>query len=274
MIWLGALFLGYALASLAWAPEINALAIANLVGLAGAFWLGLQGIRLWREVMWAAIAIGIVYLIWPIVNPNYMGCFLALGIAVGLYIRNPMVVLIVPPLVATQSRGAIIASTATIAITFARRFPVAVLCTCVAALILVVDQKAIGGSLTQRLGIWEVTLADLVPWGHGWGTFQHTFIMIPIKINMTGLIAPHAYNDYIELLSDLGLGVIPLTILVAFALLEGSGPRTIAICFLILGLTYFPLQIPIVAQVFALALGELIRSTRTQSLPAYSMSMR
>lgn len=258
----GLSFVLYALTSLAWAPATNWTAVANLLGMAGAYLAGLwitDHSRVWTGFILLSAAFGGAYLIAPVINPNYAGCLFALALAVSL-VEAPLWALAFGPLLAyTQSRGAILAGAAAIAIQYGRRFPTFAVTIIAFGVILVVSQKSLGGSLIQRLGIWQDTLSDLTLFGHGWGSFEAWYTSLPVKTNMTLLIAPHAYNDYLELLAQLGIGAGFAIALIIFCLFA-EGSKLVPITFLLCGLTYFPLSIPILAQAFAFSLGQLART--------------
>ena len=110
--------------------------------------------------------------------------------------------------------------------------------------------------MAQRLGIWQDTINHLTFFGSGWGSFQSAYEGFAVKTNMTLLIAPHAYNDALELMFDLGIGSILAWWLVALSWEGRNWPdRLVCLTFFVCGLTYFPLWI--VGPFFTLTLGHL-----------------
>lgn len=136
----------------------------------------------------------------------------------------------------------------------------------IAFLLVIVAVLAMPGhsidSLTQRMGIWQDTLNHLTPLGRGWGSFFDAYWAFPIHTNLTLIRANHAYNDVLELIFELGIGAIPLWFVILISL-EGAGHREwlIVAAFAALSLTYFPLYIPLVGQLFALTLGHALKGT-------------
>jgi len=259
----GISFVVYALTSLAWAPAINWLAVVNLFGMIVAYLAGVwlsNPRQVWTFFLWIGLAFAIDYILSPDVNPNYAGAFFALALAVALIELPLMAIPYAAALLYTQSRGAIIAGASAIIIRYAFCYPLACLFIAVGALIAVMEQKVLGGSMYQRIGVWQDTLSHLTLFGHGLGSFQAVYETFPVKTNMAMALAPHAYNDYLEVLFQFGIGGIFGLIFVMLIMVEGTGPRVVPVTFLILGLTYFPLSIPVVAQVFTFALGTLSQS--------------
>lgn len=287
---LGMLFLVYASLSLAWSPGDRLWAAGVLATLAASFWLG----SYLRDLRW----IGIGFVAWtclnivtPIFFPdipfgiygnrNFLGCVVALAIAVALAQRLYWFL----PLglvghAITQSRGAMIATGVTLLIVlwaYNRLAAITTIGFAIAATLYASPE--LGISFLARLGVWQSTLNHLTPFGHGFGSFYEAYNTFPVHINMTLIRPAHAYNDALELLFDLGIGTIPLWILLILCLESGpAGLRLICFTFLALGLSFFPLYIIPCGQIFALALGQLYRertsygSLETNRRPLYQHS--
>lgn len=129
-----------------------------------------------------------------------------------------------------------------------------------------------GGSLTSygfRLNIWTDTIANLVPLGHGVGSFLAAFPAwadAAIGAPMTATEAVRvAYNDPLHLIAEGGLaGLLPLA-LIAIALHRGlrdHDPTPLAILGALVGLACvnYPLHAPITGFVLAIAAGYLCRA--------------
>lgn len=277
----GVVFLTYSMTSLLWSGTTSQFSPVWLATLALSFLGGMfvKDLR-WVWVVFYIfcfanlLAIGVTYAsrgdIWLpyglVGNPNYLGCMFALGFAGSLCYRAfwfaPFTLL---GIYLTGSRGAMFAAGACCFIYFWKRFPVASLAMFVFGLIAIREASLASEfdrsiSIMARLGIWQDTLNHMTLWGHGWDSYAVEYAKFPYWTNMTMVKAPHAYNDLLEVIFDLGVGAIPLYLLVILCL-GHTGPRLIAYTFLLLGLTYFPFYIPIVAQLFALTLGSLARNT-------------
>lgn len=266
---LGAAWLCYAALSLLWAKGDPVTASLQLAGLALGFSLGvwLKSIRL----LWIGfyMVVGIALLLsglnWlqtgsnELVNPNMLGCVLAVALAAAIGYRHwAFIPVALGGLWFCESRTALIGACAAVLVGFWQRFRatgillalLAVLC------ILTATKVSAGDSLWHRLGVWQDTLNHLTFWGSGWGSFSAEYAGFAVKRNMTMLLAPHAYNDILEMLFELGIGSTFLWAAIAFSL-EGQNPtdRLVCLTFLTLSLTYFPLVVA--GPMVALSLGHL-----------------
>lgn len=276
-LWLAA-WLVYAAASLQWTTGSPALLSLWLVSLPVAYCIGavVDVRRVWLAFFvlivlstcfalyqwyaWDFYAYGLAG------NQNYMGCAIAIAIAAAISFD----MLWFLPIGAfglwwCLSRGAIVASAVAIIVGLWRRFPVASVALVFLCALVFLEAPPRDGSMFQRLGVWYDTLLHVKPWGWGYGSFQTAYASWPIHTNMVLSIAPHAYNDYLEMLLELGLGTVPFVIGVILCA-EGRGPsRLVLLTFVLLSLTYFPLSVPILGQLFAFTLGHLAAS-RERSL--------
>lgn len=266
MIWIAAsAFFLWALstASSLWAA-------IHLLSLGLAFGLGYwrQNTWLWQGlavVMSANLAIAFLVpgIPWGLMgNPNYFGIAIALCLAGALAYRIwwfiPISAL---SLWYCQSRTAFIGAAVAFFLFGIRRFPATAICTALLCVLMILLVDKGEGSVVQRLGIWQMALNNMTLLGHGWGSFMAAIDALPIKINLTATLAPGAYNDFIQLCFELGLGVIPLLILVAYCF-EGADneARSIFWVYLFMSLTYFPLWVPVVGQFVAMTLGRMAAS--------------
>lgn len=281
--WWGLAFIGYALASLAWAASINQGALANLGLWVVAFLVGLYA----RSLYWVYVAltvilavnVGVASMQWldlgfqryMIQNPaglfgnsNYLACVLAVGLAAALAERLYWFLSIgALGLWLTSSRTAIAASGIALLTWLWPRSKYAVMTVApltIVAVIAVTGTRA--DSISPRLGVWQDALNHLTFFGSGFGTFQAAYDSFAFRTNMTEFRAAHAYNDYLELVFELGIGTILLWILLGFALERAiETERLVLIAFLVLALTYFPLQI--VGPLVAMALGHSLAERKS-----------
>lgn len=216
----------------------------------------------WTACAMAAVLAVVIYFAIPGFNRNTFGCVMALGIAIALaYGFWPLLAVFLPSLALSGSRGAIAATAVAFFVHFLKSYPaLAYFCATGAVAAIVVFQPSTD-SLYARFGVWQDTLNHLTLFGHGLGTYQDAYITWPIHRNMTGIIAPHAYNDLLEFLFELGIGALPLIFLFVIAFDKAEGPNIlILLTGLILSLTYFPLHLPVLSHALAFALGQLARS--------------
>lgn len=269
MLWIAAI------SSLAYAAftAVSALAAIHLLSLVVGFGVGYWRQTTWLWSVWAgfltlnvAIALFWADAPWGLMgNPNYLGIAIAIGLAGALaYGLWPFLPVAAVGLWYCQSRTAFIGAAVACFCTVRREYPATAWSAgllCILAAVLVSKGE---GSVWQRLGIWQMTINNLTVFGHGWGSFGDVFNAIPVKINLTGLIATGAYNDWLQLIFELGIGAIPLVVLIALCLESPNvEARTIWWTYVSMSFTYFPLWIPGVGFFVMLALGRMA-ATRSE----------
>lgn len=261
----GALASAWALASLFWTAGSSFLPALHLATLAAAYVLGLW---LRPRLFWLAYC-GVATLLmlftlrtpdWFYLNPNFLGAIFCLGlIGAAVYRLWLALPLLLVGLLGTQSRGALIATGVCGWVMLWREFRTWAYISILGAILFAATIKGSPvDSMLGRLGVWQDTLAHLTPLGAGWGSFADAYASWPRHTNrIDGIgIAPHAYNDVLQLTFELGLGSILVWVWVALSL-DRSAPheRMVPLAFALLGLTYFPLWLPGVAHAFVFALG-------------------
>jgi len=161
------------------------------------------------------------------------------------------------------SRGSMVAAGVACMVALWRDYRATAMClallSCLVALIVRDDA---GASFLSRLGVWQDTLNHLTPLGHGFGSFAAEYASWTKHTAPAGQLVPHAYNDFLELIFDLGIGAALLWICIAFAW-ERNEPadKLICITFFTLGLGFFALWT--VGPFFAMALGHLAKGTKS-----------
>ena len=105
-----------------------------------------------------------------------------------------------------------------------------------------------------RLEIWQAMATHLVPFGHGVGSSLSLYTVISNQL----FHIEHAHNDYLNLAYEFGLGAIPLTIL-AWLLVENREATSWPpfACGLILCLYYWTLESPVTGFVFCVVAGRV-----------------
>ena len=197
-------------------------------------------------------------------NPNALGIALALAIASGLAYCSTQAWILLPVYIAglayCQSRTALIGAAGALLIWLWSRSKALVLLTIIAAVGSFYLEWHGGSSMAQRVGIWQSTLMNLTWHGGGLGSFYHDFWLFPIHINATLVHANHAYNDFLELIFDLGLGTIPLWIFLAGVVSEADRHEAlILLTYAITALAFFPLFIFPIGTFVAGVLGTCLR---------------
>jgi len=192
-------------------------------------------------------------------NPNYLGCLLALCLATAIgYQRWLFAFAFAGATLWTQSRGAILAGGLACFIGLWHRYRATGFILALLAILASLRLKGgpIDGSLYTRLGIWQDTVNHLTVFGSGFGSFSASYATFAVKTNMFSFTTDHVYNDFLELIFDLGLGSIPLWVLIAISFEGRNWPdRLVCLTFGTLSLTYFPLWF--LGPLFTLSLGHL-----------------
>lgn len=280
----GSVFLIYTASSSGWSSADPWFPLAYILSLALAFALGfaLRSIDTpWLIYqIWLAVNVAIVGVSWIIPNhfwlphglmgnPNYLGCALALGVAGAFIFRDfwalPWLLL---GLVLAGSRGAILATGVCLFIVLWQTWRTTAFISFFGSIIVIslLTQSAEfdrSESIMNRVGVWQDTINHMTLFGSGFGSFLTEYQTWPKWTNWSGQMLPHAYNDALELIFELGIGVIPLWIMLVLCLGIRSRLRLVAWTFFALGLTYFPFYVPIVAHIFALTMGRLARTEET-----------
>jgi hypothetical protein len=264
----GVIFVTYAAASIIWTSGDKSLASLWLMTLVGAFIFGyrsrsIRGVWFGATILFLTITFAGQF-IGAEINPNYIGislaCALAAMIAYEYWLTLPILLF---EIWLTQSRTALLGAGVACLIGLWQRSRFWAMVLALLAILFILHQKSDGAlSLWSRLGIWQDTINNFTPFGHGFGSFFAEYSTWAVRRNMTLQLAPHAYNDIAELIFELGVGVVALWALI-FLAWENHNPQAKLICgvFFIMGLTHFPLFIPLIAHLFAMTLGHLSTST-------------
>lgn len=102
-----------------------------------------------------------------------------------------------------------------------------------------------------RLEIWEEILRTTTLWGHGLGSFAYD--------SSAGYVL-HAHNDFLELLSELGIDVGLLVAITLFCFESQDGvAKTTFFCYLLIALIAFPIFVPVLALYGGALAGYLCR---------------
>lgn len=125
-------------------------------------------------------------------------------------------------------------------------------------------------AVAQRVSIWVDTVRGSDFWGHGPGSF---YALFP-KVSTTGMALTqrpeHAHNDTMELVFETGAASL-LFFAMLFCLLHGAWrvEHYVLVAFLAMGVTSFPLQMPVTAALFGLVAGHLSRFGPALRAPQY-----
>lgn len=114
-------------------------------------------------------------------------------------------------------------------------------------------------SLNIRIGMWQDMLSGFSIFGNGIGSFVYLFPEYNKHLDVTVSIAEYAHNDLLQLIFELGIGAIPLVLIVAYLLKVNNEHRNALIFFLIIGFFGFPLHMPVTGFVVALVAAQLVK---------------
>lgn len=253
-------FVAYAGTSVLWTVGDKVLAILHLLSLV-AFWFFGKAVKdhefIWKLFCLIVVALIPVYLLDRTINPNVGGVILVLAFAGALAYQQWLLAPLFPfALFLYPSRNSIVAAAGVAVIAIGRRFPVTAFAVVALGAIAFLAKDNIGVSTLSRLGIWQDTINHMTFFGHGYASFFDAYTAFPVKRNMTDMLAPHAYNDFLEFVFMLGIGAIPLWLYLVAAY-EAAGPqaRLILLAYALLSLTFFPFWI--VGHVVAFTLGSV-----------------
>ena len=277
----GAMFLGYAALSLSWTPEpivaanelvhLLVLALAFLVGSALrdlravfrglAVGIGVNGVLALAQWLWATMQPGVPLVPWfdqvspdprypagLFVNHNFLAETAALALAGSLAYRDwRFTVPSALTLCLVHSRAALLALAALGLFRATRAYTFWLgLLLAVPAIVLMYYMGADNAGVADRLSFWSQVIGGISVTGSGLGSYQVTFYT-----------AEHAHNDLLQMVFELGVGIVPLCALVWCAV-RGSGAECSVLgVALVLALFSFPLELPTTGFIIALTLGHL-----------------
>lgn len=261
----GVAFTCYAAASLPMHPQ-GAILLGALVGsfilgfvLRDLFWIWVA----FASFLAANLALHLYEDAWGVYgNPNYFGCALAIGLASALVYR--LWAFLPVPLVGlwlTQSRGAILGASAALFIWLWPRYKVTAFALAALGLVAILGSShSEAAGIWQRFGIWQDTLNHLTVFGSGWASFFDAYWDFQTKTNVGFARASHAYNDYLELIFELGIGAIFLWAFVIQVMSNSKSEAKLVIyTYGVMALTFFPLYVWPIGPLVAMTLGNLVR---------------
>jgi hypothetical protein len=274
----GGLFLAWGAASLTWTSSIydGLDELVTFLIMAGLFCIGSE-LRSMRPVyigLGASIAINsaIAAVQWYggetptglFLIKNYLAEPAAL-VLIGL-IGNRLwlfAALALPAVLLPHARGALVALAAAGAAwcwTRSRRLTGVVLAVMAAACIGWLWLEPSGGDIAQRFAIWRDTIDCLTPLGHGLGAFFTDYVGHASRYNIMAARPAHAHNDFLEIVYELGPGILPFMALLAYSLAGRRRTESLVlIAFCVEACFAFPLHFPVPSFLAALAAGHLCR---------------
>jgi len=282
---LGSLFLLYAGLSLIWAPNFNIsfFEYCKLLVLAGVFCISFNLLAVYKGL---AIGLGIsafvglaqwqwdwngIFKLYPnvasglLINPDLL-CefsavmFLALFVS-RLWFWLPVTL---PGLILVHSRAAILGLTVGLCMWAwqkSRRLVLVFISVC----IYVFGIKINGFfSAYDRLTIWIDTVRGLTLFGHGVGSFD---LLYPTYATTdTSIARPmNAHNDLLQLMFDLGIGVVPLLVMIGLLLYARNNAaiyssKIVFVAITAISFFSFPLHIPLLGFIWVLVAGDIARN--------------
>jgi O-antigen ligase len=203
-------------------------------------------------------------------NGNYLAEAAALVIvALAVYERWLLIVLLLPALLIPQARGALIAAIVPMLflvdklrydpIGWRIRFLVGAMAL-IAAIVFM--QRGLT-SAHIRLDYWYDTVMAFTFWGHGLGSFWETFIDHAHRIYQPADRPEHAHNDVLEIIYEGGAVAAVLLVAFAAAVVARCRRHPLApplVAFAILALFGLPLHLPATALFAAVVAGHCVRA--------------
>ncbi len=280
--WCGACFLAYAAISVLWAPhalfgfmQMSALAAVFLwaetltdmrrVAIGTAAGLGASAIlAIFQYAGWATLYFGTEFPGGLFINSNLFAEMSALVLVLLMVNRLWWWLPVTIPGLAIGSRASLIALLCVVlAWVWSRSRIVGGLLTGSLGVLTVYSVTTFGGkSITQRFGMWMDTIQGLTFWGHGIGSFEYLY---PYFANRTDTLMTRpsfAHNDLLQLIFELGIGVVPLLVMLWYIARIKDNHRYVLLCFGIIGLFGFPLHIPASAFIATVCAGYMVGRER------------
>lgn len=125
-------------------------------------------------------------------------------------------------------------------------------------------------SIQQRLYMWQDMIAGFTPFGNGIGSFIFKFPEFNTHLDSSRIIAEYAHNDLLQLIFELGIGAIPLLIMVALLLMVKNDHKSAFLFFIIIGMFGFPLHTPVASFMLALVASQLAKCSLGNSNFVYN----
>lgn len=278
------LFLAWAILALAWAPVLvqGVYDVWRIGLLSAAFLLGTsrepRGLFIGMALgMWVSCAVSVAQWLGhsPVVfaanlpfvpaglffNPDIMGEVACL-ISIYLIIEGmwwPLVG-VLPCLAMSESRVALCAFTATLAIFLWRRLrwyglAITTITFLVLGTGLWLSNKTLSLSLTPRIALWEDTLDGLTLWGRGPGSFMITYPIFAARTDTMDTRPENAHNDYLELWYQYGPGSLIIVPVLATAIFSGSAEGFVVLGFALIALLSFPAAMSVEGFIGAYCMG-------------------
>lgn len=116
-------------------------------------------------------------------------------------------------------------------------------------------------SIFQRFYVWQDMISGFTIFGNGIGSFVYKFPEYNKHIDGSTILVEYAHNDLLQLIFELGIGAIPLLIIVALLLMVKNDYKSAFIFFIIIGIFGFPLHMPVTAFMLALVAAQLAKSS-------------
>jgi hypothetical protein len=136
--------------------------------------------------------------------------------------------------------------------------------------VLIVSQIGLASSTSDHYWLLLDTLSGITLSGHGIGSFAYDYPLYAKHIDLLQIRYLEAHNDILQLIFELGIGAIPLFILI-FKLLKVDDVRQCAYIFFIVTSAFaFPLHQPITAFIVALVAGQLVRNSLDYRFASYN----
>lgn len=114
-------------------------------------------------------------------------------------------------------------------------------------------------SLNLRLDMWYDMLSGFKIFGNGIGSFVYLFPEYNKHLDTSVNLAEYAHNDLLQLIFELGIGVIPLVLIIMILLKVNNEYRSALLFFIIIGFFSFPLYMPVTGFMVSLVAAQLVK---------------
>lgn len=120
-------------------------------------------------------------------------------------------------------------------------------------------------SVTQRSNMWQDMLSGFTLFGHGIGSFIYKFPEYNAHLDTSMFLAEYAHNDLLQLIFELGIGALPLILIVVLLLKVKDAHKYPLIFFIAVSFFGFPLHMPVTIFMVAIVAAQLSKLSVVRS---------
>lgn len=217
---------------------------------------------LWEWYKWPVEHMSFGRPAWPLINPNNAGTLMMIGFLASLNKKHWLSILFGLALLATSSRGALIASIIGAGVLFIRHWKY-ILPMAGAGVGAVLYFPTAFTSFLSRVPIWEATLKIIKHFpltGTGMSMFPIYYAQVKTETGTQGMFA---HNDILQLAATLGIPMALLFTLTWLMFIKADRPSAIMAGALVHSMVCFPLYVPAIQLLLGLTVAYAVLRRNT-----------